>query len=888
MEKPGGTTTWAGGDKAAARRMSRRAAEKSTAILFAAALMGSGAVLAPSSAAPAAPAGQGQDSQEGELVVNGTLAQGQGTPTCFLAAGWGEHTVTRELSDDVPEGSAQGTRSYLQRMSNYVSGDAKLIQAEQDGCAPQVTAGQEYDLAVDYRASSERNAMTVFVHTAEGWRYHTDLKSLPASEGWITATARLEVPEGVDRISFGVSLHGNGELRTTNYSVHQAAPSPGTPSPSTPGQGPGATPPAQEGELVVNGALAQGQGTPTCFLAAGWGEHTVTRELSDDVPEGSPAGTRSYLQQMSNYVSGDAKLIQAEQDDCAPQVTAGQEYDLAVDYAATTADTALTVFVHTAEGWRYHTDLKTLPISEEWTTAQARLKVPEGVDRISFGVSLHGNGELRTTNYSVRHVAPEPEPPAGDPKLVGSWDVLNTEMPIRAIHTTLLNDGRLLLIAGSGNDGSQFAAGTFRAVVWDPDSNGFTEVPVPYDMFCAGHVTLPDGKVLLAGGTKAFPEQDNGPNTFKGSERSYYFDPKDDRFHELSDMAGAHWYPTLTKLGDGDVWAAGGLDEKAEGTVLTEMFDSEAMRWLPMQNVPQTWSYWGTYPHMFLLDDGMMFYSGGHTFGNGLPGTGASLYDWRTAQIHDIPGLREKDLRDQAGSVFVGPVQDQRIMIVGGGNTDGNAPATNLVDVLDLSEDAPAYQPGPDLPGPGKAYVNLVNLPDRTVLAANGARFNRTGDVHTAAIYDPQDNAWTSVDADPVGRNYHSSSILLPDGRVAVMGSNPLDNSFDLRISVYSPSYMFQGERPRLLSAPQQAGYGDVLDLEVAGDIVSASLMAPMSSTHQTDTNARLIDLPLAGTGADRTAQVPDNPNLVPPGPYMLTVLNADGVPSEAEWVWVS
>ena len=120
------------------------------------------------------------------------------------------------------------------------------------------------------------------------------------------------------------------------------------------------------------------------------------------------------------------------------------------------------------------------------------------------------------------------------------------------------------------------------------------------------------------------------------------------------------------------------------------------------------------------------------------------------------------------------------------------------------------------------------------------------------------------------------------------MGSNPLDNSFDLRISVYSPSYMFQGERPRLLSAPQQAGYGDVLDLEVAGDIVSASLMAPMSSTHQTDTNARLIDLPLAGTGADRTAQVPDNPNLVPPGPYMLTVLNADGVPSEAEWVWVS
>ena len=70
--------------------------------------------------------------------------------------------------------------------------------------------------------------------------------------------------------------------------------------------------------------------------------------------------------------------------------------------------------------------------------------------------------------------------------------------------------------------------------------------------------------------------------------------------------------------------------------------------------------------------------------------------------------------------------------------------------------------------------------------------------------------------------------------------------------------------------------------------MVSASLMAPMSATHQTDTNARLVDLPLAGEGNTRTVQVPDNPNLLPPGPYMLTVLDAKGVPSEAKWVWIS
>ncbi len=471
---------------------------------------------------------------------------------------------------------------------------------------------------------------------------------------------------------------------------------------------------------------------------------------------------------------------------------------------------------------------------------------------------------------------------------MGSWDVLDSQMPLRTIHTTLLNDGRLLLVAGSGNDGNQFAAGTFRTVVWNPEDNTFTEIPTPYDMFCTGHVTLPDGKVLLSGGTEAFPEVNQGPNTFKGSKKSYYFDPADDAFHPTSDMAGGHWYPTLTKLGNGDLWAAGGLDENAEGTVLTEMFDTSEMRWLSPGEVPQTWSFWGTYPHMYLLEDGMLFYAGAHTFGNGLPGTGSSLYDWTTARIWDVPGLREKDLRDQAGSVLLPPAQDQRVMIVGGGNSDTGLSAINLVDIIDLSEASPEYSPGPDLPGEGKMYVNVLNLPDRTVLAANGARHNRSDDVFSAAIYDPGADAWTSVPADPVGRNYHSTAILLPDGRVAVFGSNPADNSFEVRISVYSPPYMFRGERPTVASAPEMAGYGDVIQLDVTGEVVSASLMSPMSATHQTDTNARLVDLPMSGTGGTRTVQVPANPDLLPPGPYMLTVLDASGVPSEAKWVWIS
>ena len=826
-------------------------------------------------AIPAAviPVGNAASAAPTNLVSNPSLEDGQPWPTCYSPSGWGT-----EAAWTLVEGRTGG-RAVSLNITGYASGDRKLLETETDACAPVVTAGNTYRLGIWY-TSTAQGALTIFRHTADGWSYWGELGDVPASATWAEATAVTPViPAGTDRLVFGISLSRDGTLTTDDYSLADTIT---TPPPDPP-------PAPDTNELVVNGSLATGTPTPDCFFTAGWGDRQVAQGLEADTPATAPAGSRSYRIDVSSRLSGDAKLLQSEAPGCAPSVVPGVTYEVSVDYRSTAADNGFTVFQHTSAGWSYWTELGALPASSAWTTAQATLPpIPDGVDRVSFGISLAGDGRLLTTSYSLTAPAAEPPPTDTGAAAVGSWRVLDSEMPLRTIHTTLLHDGRLLLIAGSGNDGTQFAAGTFRAVIWNPDTSDFTDVPVPYDMFCAGHMTLPDGKVLLAGGTLAFPAADQGPNTFKGSKRSYYFDPDDNRFHPLSDMAGGHWYPTLTKLGNGDVWSAGGLDDKANGTVLTEMFDFSQMKWLPAGEVPQTWSFWGTYPHMYLLDDGMLFYAGGHTFGNGLPGTGASLYDWRSARIWDVPGLREKDLRDQAGSVLLPPAQDQKVMIVGGGNTDTNNAATNSVDIIDLSQASPAYRPGPNLPGVGKMYVNLVTLPDRTVLAANGAAHNRSDNVNTAAIYDPDAGLWKSIGADPVGRNYHSSATLLPDGRVVVLGSNPADNGFELRISMYSPPYLHKGQRPTVSGAPTTVRYGDSFPVTVTGDVASASLTSPMSPTHQTDTNARLVDLPIAGTGGARVLQIPANPNLLPPGPYMLTVLDSNGVPSTADWIWVS
>jgi Domain of unknown function (DUF1929) len=566
-------------------------------------------------------------------------------------------------------------------------------------------------------------------------------------------------------------------------------------------------------------------------------------------------------------------------------------YELSAWYKSTSAANNLTVFAHTASGWAYWTDLVTLPAAANWTHADVRTpSIAAGVDAIAWGLSLSGNGTLVTDDYSTKAVTTATDPTGT--AATGQWTVLTQQMPIRAMHATVLKTGKVLLLAGSGNNTDAFAAGTFRASVWDPVSNTFNTLAVPKDMFCSGHVTLPDGRVLIQGGTKSYPTTAGGAD-YGGLKDTWGFDPTTETFATMPMANEGHWYPTLTELGNGDVWMAGGLKEDTTGAVNTEMWKTSENRWLPGGQVPQSWSFWGLYPHMFLLQDGRLFYSGGHVFGNGLPGSGASLYNWQTGTITDVPGLRSKDLRDQSASVLLPPAQDQRVMIAGGGNINTQTPGIGLTDLIDLKAASPAYTPGPDLPGLGKMYLNATILPDRTVLYSNGGRLNRdnSANVLTAAIFNPTTNGYTSVAADPIGRNYHSTAVLLPDGRVAVLGSNPGDGSYELRISVYSPGYLFRGARPQISGVPAAATYGQSFSFPAstaAGKTVrSAQLMRPMSVTHQMDSNMRLVDLPVVVQNGQATVTVPTNPNLLPPGPYMLTVTDSDGVPSVASWVTV-
>ncbi|MDY7089374.1 MAG: galactose oxidase early set domain-containing protein [Actinomycetota bacterium] len=660
------------------------------------------------------------------------------------------------------------------------------------------------------------------------------------------------------------------------------------------------TPPAAAGaNLVANGGLEAigADGFPVCWERSGWGDSPYTFDVTDQ----AHSGTKAMQITLAQTAPGDRKAMMLENPSCAPNVTPGHQYDLSVWYTTTTPDTVMTVFRHdVAQGWVYWTDLATMPVTTAYQQQTVRTpQVPPGTDQIVWGVTIYGTGTLRTDDYTMEDVT-QPAPgttacTAGAACTQGAWQVMPFDSPVRAIHAVVLHNGDVLLVAGSGNNLDDFEAGTFKTAVYKPSTGTFVDVPTPADLFCAGHVQLADGRVLVMGGNKDYPSAD-GTVGYKGLPDSFIFDPSTNSYSRVNDMTAGSWYPSATILGNGDVISLGGLNEESSGMVATQYFDVSEQRWLGLGEANQTWSFWGLYPSMILMQDGRLFYTGSHVFGNGLPGTGASIYNYDANTITAVPGLQRKDERDQSMSVLLPPAQDQRVLTLGGGNIDTNPDANRLTDLIDLKQAAPVYTAGPLLPTgagqtptQGKMYVSAVLLPDGKVFETGGALHNRADPVYEASMFDPVTNTFTAgMATDPVPRGYHSSAFLLPDGRVMTVGNNPGDGSFEMRLSVYSPPYLFQGARPQILSMSGNTwAYGSSNTITVDGPILKAELIRPAAVTHSSDPNQRFVDLPMTVTGNTIGLNLTSNPNLAPPGWYMLFVVGANGVPSVAKWVKV-
>lgn len=518
----------------------------------------------------------------------------------------------------------------------------------------------------------------------------------------------------------------------------------------------------------------------------------------------------------------------------------------------------------------------------------------------------------------------------GPASTYGAWTTAPFKTPTYGIHAMLLPTGRVLLMSmginhGAGRAGSyigQDVNNDGAAAIWDPARGTRTDAfkfiaPPPitledpqrrkgYDklrpapVYCSGHVQLADGRVLIAGGNL------EGSAGGYGLKISFLFDPWTESWVRQPNLVKARWYPTLTRLPDGRVAILAGRDETGVNRPEVELYPADGQQIpgidtsdkLPAgTTVKTTRPLTSFYPHSYVTKNGKLAIVGPTQADQGILDT--STWTWE-----NTIGFRQG--ANGYGTSFLQPGTTDgpdRVYALGGLSTNGYLQP--LVNSIRPGIDARwTTEPGLKL---SRRNSPAVLLPDGSVVAIGGGEKDlRTVDPanlwptrRQPELWDPVTHQWRLGPAQQRPRGYHSSALLLPDGRVMSIGDDldsmlfddDLGDAYDTTIELYSPPYLFKGPRPEVTSAPTTATYDRPFTFTVAADAAAVdrvTVVAPGSNTHALDMNQRQLDLRIVGrSGNEITVLAPPTAAAAPPGQYMLFALSAQGVPSIGRFMQV-
>jgi hypothetical protein len=444
-----------------------------------------------------------------------------------------------------------------------------------------------------------------------------------------------------------------------------------------------------------------------------------------------------------------------------------------------------------------------------------------------------------------------------DPAQIGAW---SREAPLandqNMVHVVCSPTGKCLFVVGQ--------ARKFSSYVYDPATGRKTLVKTPDDLFCAGHVLLPDGRALVVGGTLE-------TNPFRGTRTVYVFNFVTESYQKLPDMAVGRWYPSVVTMSDGRQLITAGFDEAGTKTSVVEMFDPRTNSTSRLTHDRKLPNYGRTFQ---TSKPGEIFHTGPSRPGFWDPVTGAFK-----------PVAKPSALRSNGfASCFFGDVRDQNLMVMGGG-----WPATAMSHIIDLDSTAPAYRVGPPMSA-AKAYVSCVNLPDGTLFQANGGSDNTIAAASaTTGLLTSLAGSWSAMAPLPTGehRLYHSLLYLQDDGRVVSVASNPQGGAAAQSRSflLWSPPYLQKGTRPTINSNPTEVAYGGTYAIGVTAavgrSVTRIAVTTAPSATHSTDLNQRYLSLPLT----NGSITLPTQPTVMPPGWYRIWAVDDANVPSVAQWV---
>ena len=477
----------------------------------------------------------------------------------------------------------------------------------------------------------------------------------------------------------------------------------------------------------------------------------------------------------------------------------------------------------------------------------------------------------RTSQATARDAAVAAAAVTGTEGDVGQWGPV-VDWPVVGVHVALLPNGKVLAYDSVGDNATETypVHDHTRATVWDPATGTQTAVNVEtgYNVFCSGLAHLTDGSVFLAGGNK--------DSALNGIRQTHTFNPTTNTWSLGPNMVGERWYPSVTPLRNGEMLITEGGPDMPE--VRTNAGGLRSLSTASL-NLP-------LYPWLDVAPDGRAFYSGPDQTMRSLDpnGTGA----WQSYGQRDT-------LNRGYGSRAMFDVG--KILVTGGAGSSRDA---RVIDVNGATPQVSATAPMAF----GRRQHNATVLADGSVLATGGnssgaGLVDLNNGVYPAEQWNPATGQWKTLAAMQVTRQYHSTALLLPDGRVLSAGGGICGTCDSVgylakNAEVFTPPYLFKkdgsGElapRPSIDSAPSEVAWATPFELATAdaASISKVALVRLGAVTHSVNMEQRYIPLSFTAGSGTLTATAPANANVAPPGMYMLFAVNADGVPSVAKMV---
>ncbi|MCC6622273.1 MAG: DUF1929 domain-containing protein [Deltaproteobacteria bacterium] len=425
----------------------------------------------------------------------------------------------------------------------------------------------------------------------------------------------------------------------------------------------------------------------------------------------------------------------------------------------------------------------------------------------------------------------------------------------------LLPDGRLM-----------YCHDTRDPVIFDPVSREKVRPPEsPRIQGCHAVTLLPDGRLLYVGGADV---DGYGP----GTRQVKTFDPIAMKWEIQPDLVAARWYPTMVPLPDGQLVAAGGGGVDNPLRVKTsETFDPATL----------TWTAAGDIAIGNEVSPVVLLY------------TGKVLMTHRPPQLYD-PATRSWSLAadfvqgdrmpngDHADHELV-LLPDGRVLAIGH-KSFVHGRVGELLEIYD--PDRNEWALGASF-APARSRPSAVLLPDARVLVLSGEKeddadptpVNAWNYMALADLYDPARNSWRRVAPMALAREYHMMPILVPDGRVIIVGGEgaPGNEPALSTIEAMSPPYLFRGPRPEIHDLAQTSlarGASFVFRVTRTAAPTKVVLIGTSASTHFMDSgNGRYLELPFSLAGDQVTATIPAEPARSVLGWYTLFVL-VDDIPS--------